>query len=371
MDIQAPDTPAEISDVPALGALAEVGRAAVGLRRGIGIKGDGVERHGFARCRVREVHPAIDAMIVVAEVVAARRVDAVDHAGFKVRHEQPVVNGVIGNVAERGAGIRTPVQGHVGEFFGFVAIVDADAPDTAWPGVRTPHAGHPVSAVRADGRAMKAESRCCRQKDIGTIIIGATQSDTEDLPNFARRQQHALGLVDPVLARGRFTRAADIDDAGADAVDVDHIDRAALVVLLLDRMRKPRHHRFAGVQRLDFARVSSVTPVVDTGIGLAVRRRRWRRIFRMGRLNAPRHCHTKRSACKNCQDSGRCKGQPQACTTQKTNRHCGGQGQSHVQHSKLTELEPQGPSPEISIPSIRTLTKINVERKLSFTANAG
>ena len=56
-------------------------------------------------CHVDEARPALDAVIVEAEIGAVGRADAVDHPGLEIRDEQLLVDAVIGDVAERGAGI--------------------------------------------------------------------------------------------------------------------------------------------------------------------------------------------------------------------------------------------------------------------------
>src|SRR4029077_2708379 len=69
-----------------------------------------IKRHGCELGRAK----ARDAVIVAAEFVAVE-IEAMDHAGVEVRHEQLLVRGIVGEIAQARARIRDAVEGHVVE----------------------------------------------------------------------------------------------------------------------------------------------------------------------------------------------------------------------------------------------------------------
>ena len=191
-------------------------------------------------------------MIVVTVVFAGHGVERMDHAGFEIRDEERAMPLVIGNVAQRRAGVFASVEFHVGEFLGQKAGFLAHNEDAAGAGIGAPHALHPFGLARRLAGAVEAKGGGGGEIDVGRFIaLARSKRDAEDLPHFASADKQALRFVQPMLARRWLAGTADIKDRSAGAVDVDTFDRQALIVWLVDRMREARDDSLTWLQRID------------------------------------------------------------------------------------------------------------------------
>ena len=249
-DIKAPDAAAEIGDVPAFGCLGEIATAIPDVGGGGRIEGDRRQRTALASQAVLIAATAGDAVVIMAEVLAGLDIERMDHAGLEIRDEEAAMPFVIGDVAERGAGVFAAIECHVDKFFSQKTGIGTDLENASGTGIRAPHAGHPFGLAGSFPGAVQAKGGGGRQEDVGSLLVLAFgQRHAEDLAHFAGRNKHALRFVDPVLARRRLARTAYIEDRGADAIDVDDADRLALAIRFLDRMREPRDDSLARLQR--------------------------------------------------------------------------------------------------------------------------
>src|SRR5262245_64321143 len=95
-----------------------------------------------ARLRVDEIGAALGSVVVRAESLALET-DAMNHPGLEVGDQQLLVPAVIGDVAERGAGIGPSLKRDGGKQSRLIAVRGVQSIDRA--GTAGPeHAGHPA-----------------------------------------------------------------------------------------------------------------------------------------------------------------------------------------------------------------------------------
>src|SRR5207253_3254695 len=108
----------------------------------------------LARLRIDEIGPALRSVVVATKVLAVDA-DPVDHPGLEIGDEKLLVPAVVGDVAERRAGILPAFQRDRRKQARLIAVRRVEAVD----GARTAgseHAGHPLRIVH---RTMQPESR--------------------------------------------------------------------------------------------------------------------------------------------------------------------------------------------------------------------
>ena len=186
--------------------------AIVRLRRRI--ERDRAEAHRLAGLRIDEARAALRAVIEAAEV-AAIEADAVDHAGLEIGDQELLVEAVIRDVAERGAGVLPIVQPDHREQHRLVAIRGVELVDRAGAAAAE-HAGHPLRIVRGPMQAERGGGG-----DVDVRGSGIVERDAEHLAGFCGGDRVALRLVDPVLALRRLTRIAQVEDAADGALGID------------------------------------------------------------------------------------------------------------------------------------------------------
>src|SRR5262249_16294957 len=110
INAEAPHAPAGISEVPAIRRALELSRTVADMHARIGVEADGREIFARRHLDVEKIRAALNAMVVMAEVAAVRQRDAMDHPGLEIGGEQLLVVTIVGEIAERGAAIRTAVE---------------------------------------------------------------------------------------------------------------------------------------------------------------------------------------------------------------------------------------------------------------------
>jgi hypothetical protein len=163
-------------------------------------------------------------MIVGGFFCAGFSVKAMDHAGFKVRHEQLIVGFVEGDIAKACPGISAITQLYVSKHFRCVAGFSVQLVNSARPAVRPPHACHPVGIVCV---AVQAKSGRSGEKNVWRFLF--VKRNAENLPDLFGNQEFALRFIDPVLSLWRGAGIADIDDA-ADNAFLQNDDLAVLKI---------------------------------------------------------------------------------------------------------------------------------------------
>ena len=191
-----------------------------------------------------------DAVIVAAQFVAIE-IEAMDHAGVEIRHEQLLVRGIVGEIAQARARIRHAVERHIGEqrHRAGAAIDLVDGAGTALQ-VEPKLSLHPADAGTAFfpalGRAVaaatdnvEAEHRSGGDIDIGRSLI--VERDTENLADvFGKYIEDLRGGQQPAVPD--ISRLANIDDTSRRSVRVDEsqIDRGFVRRERLRRIRRQR-----------------------------------------------------------------------------------------------------------------------------------
>ena len=208
------------------------GRRIVGRKGGTGEVGS--DRRIEGHCIQPDHHPPVDAMVEMAEVGAVEA-ETVDHAGIEVGDEELPVRGIVGDVAERRAGIGHAVEQDVGEQADFAGrAVDLEDAARSAVEVEAELALHPHGARRTGAGALgrgvarpagndevEAESRGRRQIDVGEF--GIVDGDAEDLADIGgRRIAHRFG-AEHLRSEGigRAGRPPDIEDARRRSLGVD------------------------------------------------------------------------------------------------------------------------------------------------------
>ena len=194
------------------GVLSNLSSQFVMLADDAGIERDRRQAHRLVGLRIDEARAALRAVIEAAEV-AAIEADAVDHAGLEVGDQELLVPAVIGDVAERGAGVLPLVQRIDGEQHRLVAVGGVELVDRAGTAAAE-HAGHPLRLSAGTVQAERGGGG-----DVDVRGIGIVERHAEHLADFAGGDRIALRLVDPVLALRRLARVAQIEDAADSAVE--------------------------------------------------------------------------------------------------------------------------------------------------------
>src|SRR5262245_18383970 len=96
-------------------------------------------------------------MVVMSEIMAAVGIDAVNHSGFEIGDEELLMPTVIGDIAECGSAIGPAVESDFGKFLGLISVVHVEPVDRPRPGIRTPHAVHPIALISGALDPMKSE----------------------------------------------------------------------------------------------------------------------------------------------------------------------------------------------------------------------
>ena len=246
-----PHPAAEVSKVPASRRGRKISRRAARIRAadhlGLAgrIKGNAGQNALSAGGGVIEARPTINPVVILAQIIAGHCRDAVDHAGFKIGHQQLPVGGVIGDVAQRRAGIGPPVQGYLGERLGDVAIGAIKLIDRARPGTGAPLTRQPVGIII---KAMQPERRSRSHINIGRLRI--VNRHPKDLPNLSRRQRQALGLIAPMAAIGYKSGSAHIDNTAHHPVLIQRVIFGAIIEGKFNSAGKTRRIGFTGLQCL-------------------------------------------------------------------------------------------------------------------------
>ena len=169
------------------------------------------------------------AVIVTAEILAIET-DAMDHPGIEVRHEQLLVRGIVGEVAEAGPRIGHAVEGDIGQQAdgAGAAIHLVDAPGSALqvePELSLHPSGARAALLPALGLAVasahhdvEAEDRGGGEIDVGSGVI--VERDTEDLADVLGEDIERLGSLEQSTVPDK-SRLADADDAGGRTFRVD------------------------------------------------------------------------------------------------------------------------------------------------------
>src|SRR5205823_9219662 len=90
-----------------------------------------------ARWRIDEIGPALCAVIVAADILALE-IDPMDHTGLQIGDQKLLVPAIVGNIAERCAGIRPSLERDGGKQTRLITICGVKAVD----GARTAGAEH-------------------------------------------------------------------------------------------------------------------------------------------------------------------------------------------------------------------------------------
>ncbi len=121
---------------------------------------------------------------------------------------------------------------------------------------------------------MQAVGRRRRQEDDRGLAFLLRNRHAEELAGFACGDEHALGLVDPVLAVEGLTGIADVENAGAYAVQIDDLNRLAVEVCSVGCVGEAGDDRFSRIERFDLGIIRlllvGVAGVLVIGRGVVV-----------------------------------------------------------------------------------------------------
>ena len=239
-DTEPPHAPARRGEVPALRRTLERTAAAVGDLRG----GSGIERYRrqarlLLAAGIDKPAAALHTVIVIAEIGAGVRIDAMDHAGLEIGHENLPGRAIESHVAECGAGVLPAAQRDVGEDARPVIVGGVEPVDRARTAAAPPHAGHPLPGPRGE---MQAEGRRCADIDVGRRRI--VEHHAEHLSDLAGGDRVALRFVHPLLAVRRLSRCAQVENAADRSIDVD-----GRRIGLRRNAGEARHEGFTGLKR--------------------------------------------------------------------------------------------------------------------------